>query len=79
MEKPKGSVSAKAVIGAIVSVELLSLFPLIVRPDNLIKLDVEFVQTVPISAVHGWVSNFITSDGQYFVLADGKVLFVKEE
>ena len=25
------------------------------------------------------LNNFITEDGQYFLLADGKLLFVKEE
>ena len=71
-------VAVKAIVGAIVSVKLLALAPMTVGPESFPQVQITFVETVPV-APDVWVSNFITSDGQYFLLADGRVLFVKGE
>jgi len=63
-----------------VTVKLLGLVAIVsVAPIKGSQIQTEFVHTAPASTVRDWVSNFITEDGQYFLLADGKLLFVKEE
>ena len=63
-----------------VSVKLLGLVAIVsIAPVKGVQVQAEIAQTAPAATVRDWVSNFITEDGQYFLLADGKLLFVKEE
>ena len=50
-----------------------------IAPVKGTQVQAEFVHSAPAATIRDWVSNFITDDGEYFLLADGKLLFVKEE
>ena len=63
-----------------VTVKLLGLVAIVsITPMKGTQVQAEFVRSAPAATIRDWVSNFITEDGQYFLLADGKLLFVKEE
>lgn len=63
-----------------VTVKLLGLAAIVsIAPMKGTQVQAEFVRSAPAATIRDWVSNFITEDGQYFLLADGKLLFVKEE
>lgn len=63
-----------------VTVKLLGLVAIVsIAPVKGTQVQAEFVHSAPAATIRDWVSNFITDDGEYFLLADGKLLFVKEE
>lgn len=63
-----------------VSVKLLGLVAIVsIAPVKGVQVQAEMIKTAPAATIRDWVSNFVTADGQYFLLADGKLLFVKEE
>ena len=63
-----------------VTVKLLGLVASVsIAPVKGTQVQAEFVHSAPAATIRDWVSNFITDDGEYFLLADGKLLFVKEE
>ncbi len=75
---PEVTVAPESV--AKVSVKLLGLVAIVsIAPVTGARVQAEMIQTAPAATIRDWVSNFITEDGQYFLLADGKLLFVKEE
>jgi hypothetical protein len=77
---PGATVTAKADSGAKISVKLLSLLAIVSAvPTPGPQVRAELVKVAPAPDVREWVSNFITEDGQYILLANGKLLFVKEE
>lgn len=80
-EIEKGAnVEARQDYGAKVAVKLLGLLAIVTAsPAPRPMVQAELVQVAPAADVRDWVSNFITADGEYFLLADGKLLFVKEE
>lgn len=74
------SVDVQAESVSKVTVKLLGLVAIVsIAPVRGTQIRTEFVHTAPAATIRDWVSNFITEDGQYFLLADGKLLFVKEE
>ena len=63
-----------------VTVKLLGLVAIVsIAPVKGTQVQAEFVHSAPAATIRDWVSNFITDDGEYCLLADGKLLFVKEE
>ena len=63
-----------------VTVKLLGLVAIVsIAPVKGTQVQAEFVHSAPAATIRDWVSNFITDDSEYFLLADGKLLFVKEE
>ena len=78
---PKPDVSVKFIRQATtVTVTLLSLAAVVKVSPSPYPHQVRTVLCQTVADYRGaYLSNFITSDGEYFLLSDGTVLFVKEE
>lgn len=78
---PKSDVNVKIIRqAATVSVTLLSLAAVVKVEPSPHPHQIRVVLCQTVSDWRGaYLSNFITSEGEYFLLSDGTVLFVKEE
>lgn len=79
LQKPK--VDVKMVrTAATVTVTLLSIAAVVKVSPAPLPHQVRTVLCQTVADYRGaYLSNFITADGEYFLLADGRLLFVKEE
>ena len=56
---------------------LLGLCLVLAQPEQM-AVSARYVEEVSVAPLP-WVSNFITSDGRYLLLADGRIFFCREE